>query len=782
MRIALVSPYSWTYPGGVTRHIEALAQQYLSEGHEVRVLAPFDPPDPLASILHRGARPQEGAPPDYLVSLGRTLGFKANGSVSNLSVTPVGVAKLRRELRTGRYDVAHIHEPVAPLTGWAASLQPRVPLVGTFHSYSNKWLPNMIANGFGARQMLNHLHVRIAVSEAAAWTGKRWFGGRYRVIPNGVHSSLDPCQMPLVRADDRLRIVFVGQAVERKGLPLLLRAFEALREQVDTELTVIGPTHEELAPMLLDPSGVRALGKVDDERKRAELRAADVLCAPSLGGESFGMVLTEAFAAGTTVVASDIAGYRDVVTDGVDGVLVAPGDAQALAVALRDLHDEPVRRRALAARAAVTVQRFAWEKVAQQVMESYTDAIASPQPTAGRRQVAVRLGLAPADLKPRVPAARLPSLEQERSPAARRRGALALLRRGGMAAVSLGGVFLGYLALQKIGLANITGALINSSPTYVLLALATMCLAMVARAFSWHAILQAALPRARVKLIDAIQGTMIGVLMSSTLPARLGEPARALVVARRTGRPRDDLPIVLGTLVSQTLLNLVALAILAAVMFSSVDFFSGHQSALIAVAAAPAALLVFLLAAPIVLRYGPGGTRFNRARRAAAQVTGLLRRVQAGLLVFRDPRLGLIATASQLGAWALQSLSCFLLLVALGLAHRTGFAAAAAVLFAVNITAVLPATPANLGVFQAACATVLNTGWHVPIATGVAYGVILQAVEVTTAILMGMPALLKEGMSWREVRLRAMHATPVKLPPRPGKSLRWQVEQPKAKH
>jgi phosphatidylinositol alpha-mannosyltransferase len=141
-------------------------------------------------------------------------------------------------------------------------------------------------------------------------------------------------------------------------------------------------------------------------------------------------------------------------------------------------------------------------------------------------------------------------------------------------------------------------------------------------------------------------------------------------------------------------------------------------------------------------------------------------RVRAGLAVFRLPRLGTTAALTQFGAWALQWLSCYILLVALGLSHQAGVGAAAAVLFAVNITAVLPATPANLGVFQAACATVLHAGWHVGLGTGVAYGVILQAVEVSTAILMGAPALLKEGMSWREVRLRAIHATPVRLPAR----------------
>ncbi|MDE3133793.1 MAG: glycosyltransferase family 4 protein, partial [Acidobacteriota bacterium] len=318
MRIALVSPYSWSYPGGVTRHIEALAEQYLAAGHDVRVLAPHDPPDLTSTIMHRGAAPQHVREPDYLVPLGRTVGFKANGAVSNLLIGPNGMARLARELASGRYDVAHIHEPVAPMVGWVATLPFGLPLVGTFHSYSTKLLPNAIANGFGATQVLNRLRVRIAVSEAAAWTGRRWYGGRYRVIPNGVRLDQPALDQALGASgegrneaageDDTLKIVFVGQAVERKGLPLLLRAFEALREHIPTELTVIGPSEAELAPLLMDPRGVRALGKVDDETKQTELLAADVLAAPSLGGESFGMVLTEAFASGTTVVASDIAG------------------------------------------------------------------------------------------------------------------------------------------------------------------------------------------------------------------------------------------------------------------------------------------------------------------------------------------------------------------------------------------------------------------------------------------------------------------------------------------
>ncbi|MGO9960547.1 MAG: glycosyltransferase [Solirubrobacteraceae bacterium] len=769
MRIAFVSPYSWTYPGGVTRHIQALAENFIADGHHVRVLAPYDPVDLRSTVLHRGAGPQSLEAPDYLVSLGRTVGFKANGAVSNLTITPYGVAALHRELRSGGYDVVHIHEPVAPLASWVATDSTRLPLVGTFHSYSESRVSNGLANLMGARRMLNRLHVRIAVSEAAAWTGRRWFGGHYRVIPNGV--LVDP--EVLARAGrswspDRLSIVFVGQAVERKGLPLLLRSFEALREHIPAELTVIGPSRDELAPLMLDGCGVRVLGKVDDDRKREELERADVLCAPSLGGESFGMVLTEAFAAGTPVIASDIPGYRDVVRDGIDGVLVPRADPQALAEALRDLWDEPERWVAMSRAAAADVGRFAWPHVAEQVLDAYHEAIATPKPASIAQRAAVAVGARSADLKPHVRPRRLPSLEpplrSSRSPL------VTAARRAGLAAFSIGAILLAVFALEKIGLSNIASALLASSPSFVVLGLGVMCSAMALRAVSWLAILRAALPTSRVKIWDSMQGTFIGVLMSSTLPARLGEPSRALVVARRTGRPRENLPVVLGTLVSQTLINIVALIVLGTVMFSSVDLFNGHQDALVIAAVAPAALLAVVLIAPFVLRHGPRAGRFGRIHAILDQARQAMTRVRAGLVVFRDPRLGPVAALAQLGAWALQWLSCYILLVALGLGHQAGIAGAAAVLFAVNITAVLPATPANLGVFQAACATVLHTGWHVGFGAGVAYGVILQAVEVSTALLMGAPALLKEGMSWREVRLRAMNAAPVKLPARSPKA------------
>src|SRR5438270_5450167 len=275
----------------------------------------------------------------------------------------------------------HVHEPVVPVVGWDALLSSgRLPLVGTFHTYSENALTNGIAAiALGGRRRMNRLHVRIAVSEAAAWTARRFYGGRYQVIPNGVHLpeiAAAPVDLEEGRLHDQLRppdpqrelrILFIGLAVERKGLPVLLRAFEALREHAPATLTLVGPRPEDVAHMMLDDHDVRALGMVSDQRKLEELARADVLCAPSLGGESFGMVLTEAFAASTPVVASNIAGYRDVVRDGVDGALVAPGDPLAMAEVLRRLALEPRRRAQMARAARERAERFAWPPVAPRV-------------------------------------------------------------------------------------------------------------------------------------------------------------------------------------------------------------------------------------------------------------------------------------------------------------------------------------------------------------------------------------------------------------------------------
>jgi phosphatidylinositol alpha-mannosyltransferase len=222
--------------------------------------------------------------------------------------------------------------------------------------------------------------------------------------------------------------------------------------------------------------------------------------------------------------------------------------------------------------------------------------------------------------------------------------------------------------------------------------------------------------------------------------------------------------VVLGTLISQTLINVLALVILGAVMFTTIGLFAGRQQALLWYGLAPLGVLCLVLVAPALIRSGLP-SRSARVARWVAQGRDAASRVRSGLTVFMRPREGTIAISMQLSAWALQWVSCYVLLVALGLEHKADLGAAAAILFAVNVTAVLPVTPSNLGVFQAACMAVLVGAYGVAPAQALGYGIILQAVEVATAVIMGGPALVKEGLSWREVRLRALHSAPVSLRP-----------------
>ena len=761
MRIAIVSPYSWTYAGGVNRHVESLADALIGRGHEVRVLAPWDPPDRRSKVLHRGAAERRSAP-DYLIPLGRTVGIGANGAVSNVSVFPYGPTTMRRELKAGRFDIVHVHEPPAPVLSWDACSFPDAPVVGTFHAYSTKRMPNAIANLLGARRKFNQLTARIAVSEAAAWTGRRWFGGEYHVIPNGVDVDAPPAG-PKPRSE-KLRVLFVGRSEERKGLPVLLQAFEGLIEHVPARLTLIGASPEDVKRYVPDPAteaSIENLGRVSGQDLWRQLHQADVLCAPSLAGESFGMVLTEAFAAGTPVIASEIAGYSDVVTDGSDGILVPPADPQRLAEELQRLYLEPARREAMGRAAHRTAARYAWPRVAERVEDVYEQARSAPEPSTAMGRLAGKTGFAPIDGGPRRPPKRLPSLDPLPAQAA---GRHRVARRIALGVAALLGVGLSALAAHKIGLQSVVASIVRSDVGWVLIATGLMMSAMFMRAVSWLAIARSALPRRPLRRRDVTSATMIGVLMSATLPARLGEPARAMVLARRTGRIRETFPVLLGTLVSQTALNIVALGLLGVIIVVSTDLFHSSSQRLFLFSFAPLILLIAVLLAPVVVRQGGSG----RVARVVGAIRAALLRVRTGLVVFRDPRRGPVAAGAQLLAWGIQLLACAALFEALGLEGNVGIGAAAAVLFAVNVTAVVPATPSNIGVFQLAVISVLTTGFGVGAADALAYGVILQAVEIATAVTLGLPALVREGLTWSDMRLRALSAAPVRLSPRPS--------------
>jgi phosphatidylinositol alpha-mannosyltransferase len=770
MRVALVSPYSWTFQGGVNRHVEALAQQFIARGDHVRVLAPWDPPDFVSRRLHR-SEPELREAPDYLVPLGRTLGIGANGAVSNLSVFPEGPISLRRELRSGDYDVVHVHEPLAPIVGWDASVFRGAPVVGTFHAYSTKPFPNYAGTLLGARRRFNQLSARIAVSEAAAWTGRRWFGGEYTIVPNGVDIDAAPSG-PKEPSHD-LRLLFVGRAEERKGLPILLSAFEALVEHVPSRLTIVGADPEEVARRIADPellSHIDVLGKVSDSVLWRHLGEADVLVAPSLAGESFGMVLIEAMAAGTPVVASHIAGYSDVVNNGVDGILVPPADPQALAEELQILWHEPERMAAMGEAGHRSAERYAWPRIAEEVSEVYERAMEpSPAPIWPPEAVARRTGLVRLDGGPKRPAKKLPSLEP--APTGHRgRRAVRRIALGGTALLGLG---LTALAAHRIGVTQVASSIIDSDIKWVVIAFALMCAAMFARAASWVAIARAALPKRPVRRRDVTSATMIGVLMSATLPARLGEPARAMVLSRRVGRIRETFAVLIGTLVSQTALNILALVMLGVIIVSTTDLFQSSTQKIFLVSMAPLLLLVAVLLAPSVVRT----TGEGRVARALRAVRRALKQARQGLSVFRDPRRGPAAAFFQLFAWFLQLLSCWALFFALGMNHQVGIGAAAACLFAVNVTAVIPATPSNIGIFQVAVISVLTAGFGVSGADALAYGVILQAVEIATAVVLGVPALVREGVTWSDMRLRALSAAPARLSREPQRRERRGVER-----
>ena len=355
MRVALVSPYSWTYPGGVARHIEALAGELLAAGHDVSVLTPYDRDDRRTAWLHRGARPQRRPVPDWLVPLGPTIGWPSNGAVSNLAHTPTAIARLRRELRSGQFDVVHVHEPVTPVVGWDALTSADAPLVGTFHCYSESRPPHAIARSWAR-----------AASSTASRSGSP--SPRPPPGPAGASTAAStgscrtasrcrPAACPpraCARPASRSRSSFVGQAVERKGLPILLRAFEALREHVPAQLTIVGASSTEVAPLLVDHDGVtvlgRGLGRREARRARGRRRAGRAVARRRVvrHGADRGLRRRR-----RPSIASDIAGYRDVVRDGVDGLLVPRGDATALAETLRDLALDPRRTQALGGAAAV---------------------------------------------------------------------------------------------------------------------------------------------------------------------------------------------------------------------------------------------------------------------------------------------------------------------------------------------------------------------------------------------------------------------------------------------
>jgi phosphatidylinositol alpha-mannosyltransferase len=379
VRVGLVCPYSWEVPGGVQAHIRDLALALFDLGHEVEVLAPAD----------EDAVP---APPDWVVPAGRAVPVPFNGSVARLAFGPVTKARVRRWVREGQFDVLHVHEPTVPSLSLLACWGATGPIVGTFHM-SNERSRTMAAAHGVLQPFLEKITARIAVSEPARRTLVEHLGGDAILIPNGVAVDRFAAAVPLPGwagdgAGERGGTLgFLGRFDEpRKGFHVLAAALERLIvDRPGLRLLVAGPGEQEPALAAMTPAvreRVTMLGLVSEADKARMLRSVDLYVAPNIGGESFGIILTEAMAAGTAVVAADLDAFRRVLDDGAVGTLVEVGNPDALAAGIAGLLDDPARRAAQAAAAAAFVRRYDWSRVAADVVAVYETV------TAGAARVA----------------------------------------------------------------------------------------------------------------------------------------------------------------------------------------------------------------------------------------------------------------------------------------------------------------------------------------------------------------------------------------------------------
>ncbi|WP_037044270.1 glycosyltransferase family 4 protein [Pseudonocardia halophobica] len=370
MRIGIVCPYSLDVPGGVQTHVVELARALRDLGHAVSVLAPADEDTPV---------------PDFVTSAGKALGVPYNGSVARVTFGPVTYARARRWLEKNAFDVLHLHEPTTFSISVLALLAAEGPIVATFHTSTER---SRTLHAFGGvlRPLMEKVTARIAVSSLARRVQVEHLGGDAIEIPNGVDVARFAAAPMLPGYPRTPTVGFVGRFTEsRKGMPVLLEALRSL----DARLLVVGrgdpaDLRREAGPVA---DRLDVLGAVDEDTKAAALRSVDVFCAPNLGGESFGMVLTEAMAAGAPVVASDLESFRRVLGEpDPAGVLVPTGDAGALAGALRELLADPGRRAELSAAGRVRAADFDWPVVAAQVLQVYQAAVAADprQVVAGR--------------------------------------------------------------------------------------------------------------------------------------------------------------------------------------------------------------------------------------------------------------------------------------------------------------------------------------------------------------------------------------------------------------
>jgi phosphatidylinositol alpha-mannosyltransferase len=372
MKVGIVVPYSWSFWGGVVEHAELQADALRRLGCEVKTIMGNDPPGQFTRVLHpRHGR--HGTPPPDVIPIGRSVIVPANGTLPNIILSPRSVFRIRDALKRERFDVVHLHEPMTPTPCIATLAMCMAPMVGTFHANGDLgWMT------FGKRAwgfLADRLDRRIAVSERARDSAARWLPGDYEIVPNGV---LIPPEADPAGRDNT--VVFAGRHEARKGLHVLLRAWPRIRERTGATLRVCGADPLRVRLLMtrqrIPDDGIDTLGFLPQDEYTAELLRAKVLVAPSLGGESFGIVLVRALACATPVVASDIDGYRDVMTPET-AVAFPPGDEDALVEAVVSLLDDEPRREALGdAGRRLAQEHYSWDSIGRRLLDIYTSVAA----------------------------------------------------------------------------------------------------------------------------------------------------------------------------------------------------------------------------------------------------------------------------------------------------------------------------------------------------------------------------------------------------------------------
>ena len=374
MRIGLVCPYSFDVHGGVQNHVLALAADLVDAGHHVGVLAPGDLGEDSLRRL-----------PAYVSTVGRAIPLPYNGAVGRVSFGPLVAARVRRWLAANRFDVVHLHEPVSPSVSLLALWAARAPVVATFHAAEERPRTLQTSAATVLRPALAKIGGHIAVSPEARAAMERYLAATAVVIPNGVRTAeLAPPARTGTRRPGPPTLVFVGRLDEpRKGLDVLLRALPAVvRRHPDVRVVLVGAGSRRNVVRGLDPGvaeRVVVAGPVDDRTKVGLLADADVLVAPNTHGESFGIVLVEAMAARTAVVASDLPAFRRVLGGGSLGALSPPGDSEGLAATVDRLLADPGLRRGFVRRAAAAAPAYDWSEVTPRVLEVYRSVLDAPR-------------------------------------------------------------------------------------------------------------------------------------------------------------------------------------------------------------------------------------------------------------------------------------------------------------------------------------------------------------------------------------------------------------------